>query len=215
MSKSFFRTFLEDSGVYLIPTLLSQGVGLFLVPLYTRILSPADYGVIDMIKTFSSIACLVVALEISQAYGRFYVEEETISGKKTVSSTALIFTIVTFLIFLLICQIFTPTLSKVLFGQSGLDFYFRIGTIYISMKGVTLLLQTQFRYEMKRMDYVYNAILLFSITSFFSLFLAYFNNWGLRGMVLALLIGQFASMSFGIWKQRLSNNLKISKIKLK
>ena len=211
MSKTFFRSFFQDSGIYLIPTILSQGVAFFLVPLYTRVLSPADYGAIDMIKTFSSFACLFVALEISQAYGRFYVEEENIEDKKLISSTALTFTILMFLLFLTTCQIFTPFFSKILFGNSNMDIYFRIGTIFITMKGVTLLLNTQFRYEFKKINYVYSSIILFSTTSFFSVLLGYIFNWGLIGMLYALLIGQFAALLFSTWKQRFSNNILINK----
>ena len=92
----------------MVPTILAQGVNLFLVPLYTRVLSPSDYGAIDMLKVFSSLALLVVALEISQAFGRFYVDEKTVKGKKIISSTSLFFTIFTFLCFIVICQLFAP-----------------------------------------------------------------------------------------------------------
>lgn len=40
----------------MLPAFLSQGVNLFLVPLYTRVLSPSDYGAIDMLKVFSNMA---------------------------------------------------------------------------------------------------------------------------------------------------------------
>ena len=56
MSNNFFRSFIKDSSIYMLPAFLSQGVNLFLVPLYTRVLSPSDYGAIDMLKVFSNMA---------------------------------------------------------------------------------------------------------------------------------------------------------------
>ena len=210
MKKSFFRTFIEDSGVYLIPTLLSQGIAFFLIPLYTRILTPSDYGVIDMIKTFSSLACLVVALEISQAYCRFFPDAEDSNEKKEISSTSFTITLINFFLFLIICQLFTSPMSKVLFGKPGLDIHFRIGTLYIAMMGVSLLINTQFRFELKKMHYVYNSIILFLVTAVFSVLLAYVFKMGLLGMILALLIGQFSALVIGIWQQRLMNSFSIN-----
>lgn len=215
MKISFFRSFLKDSGIYMLPTFLSQGVNLFLVPLYTRVLSPADYGAIDMLKVFSGLALLVVALEISQAFGRFYADEETERGKKVISSTSLFFTVLTFLVFLLICQIFAPSLSVIILGAEGLISFFRIGAIYIAINGVVLFINIQFRYELKSKNYAVNNIILFLVTALLSVFLAYFLKMGLMGMVIALLIGSFVSLVYGIWLLRSSYMIKMDIKRLK
>lgn len=214
MSKSFFRSFLKDSLVYMLPTILAQGVNFFLVPLYTRVLSPSDYGVIDMLKVFSSLALLVVALEISQGFGRFFVDEKTDSGKKMISSTSLLFTVFTFSIFLLLCQLFAPFLSKLILGEDDLVFIFRIGSIYIAITGVSLFLDTQLRYELKSKQYSIKNILLFLVTAFTSVVLSYVMNLKLLGMVIGLLIGSLVSLIYGAWLLRSSYHLKINKEKL-
>jgi len=195
---NFFRSFLKDSGIYIVPTILAQGVNLFLVPLYTRVLSPSDYGAIDMLKVLSSLALLVVALEISQAFGRFYVDEKTVKGKKIISSTSLFFTIFTFLCFIVICQLFAPFLAKYVLGADGLVTFFRIGSIYIAVKGILLFLNIQFRYELKSKEYAINNILLFIVTALTSIFLAYVLKWGLIGMVIGLLTGSIVSLIYGL-----------------
>ncbi len=214
MSKSFFRSFLKDSGVYMLPTILAQGINFFLVPLYTRVLSPSDYGAIDMLKVFSSLALLVVALEISQGFGRFFVDEKTDSGKKIISSTSLIFTVLTFSIFLLICQLFAPFLSKLILGEEGLVTFFRIGSIYIAVTGVSIFIDTQLRYELKSKQYSKKNILLFLVTAFTSVVLAYVMNLKLLGMVIGLLVGSLVSLIYGAWLLRSSYHLKINKEKL-
>ena len=49
-----------------------------------------------MITVFGSLIAVTVALEISQAFSRFYRDEKTDEGKKVLASTALWFTILMF-----------------------------------------------------------------------------------------------------------------------
>lgn len=214
MSKNFLNSFLKDSGIYMLPTILSQGVNLFLVPLYTRVLDPSDYGAIDMLKVFSSLALLVVALEISQAFGLFYSEEKTVNGKKIISSTSLLFTVFTFLVFLLICQVFAPVLSIYILGEEGLVTFFRIGSLYIAITGVSIFLDIHLRYELKSKEYSIKNILLFLVTAFTSIILAYVMDLKLIGMVIGLLVGSLASLIYGVWLLRSYYHLKINKEKL-
>ena len=198
----------------MLPTILSQGVNLFLVPLYTRVLSPSDYGAIDMLKVFSSLALLVVALEISQSFGLFFSEEKTAKGKKIISSTSLLFTVLTFLVFLLICQLFAPFLSEYILGLEGLVTFFRIGSFYIAITGISIFVDLQLRYELKSKQYTVKNILLFLVTAFTSIILAYLLDLKLMGMVIGLLVGALASLIYGLWLLRSSYHLKINKERL-
>ena len=71
MVKDFFK----DSTIYVLPTIIMYGTNFFLLPLYTRVLNPSDYGILDMIRIFESLALLTVALEINQGLGRYYMDE--------------------------------------------------------------------------------------------------------------------------------------------
>ena len=68
------RTFARDALVYGAATVLTRATSLIVVPIYTRFLSPADYGVIDLLTIASNLMLLTVALEISQAVARFIPE---------------------------------------------------------------------------------------------------------------------------------------------
>ena len=64
----------RDGVVYAAGTVLSRGIALLLLPLVTRVLSPAEYGALDMIVTIGVLINLVVPLETSQALARFWNE---------------------------------------------------------------------------------------------------------------------------------------------
>jgi glycosyltransferase involved in cell wall biosynthesis len=63
----------KHTGIYGLGTILSRSVGFLLIPLYTRFLTPADYGVLELLDLtmfFSGIFCM---MGISAAVFRFYV----------------------------------------------------------------------------------------------------------------------------------------------
>ena len=88
------RTFLKDSAVYTVPSIISRGLALLLVPFYTRVLSTADYGSLDLLMVFASVVNSSIALEVSQGVARFYVSEPISERKVMYASSALWFTFV-------------------------------------------------------------------------------------------------------------------------
>jgi O-antigen/teichoic acid export membrane protein len=82
---SFFRTFL----VYGLGTVGRRLVGILLIPIYTRALSPSDYGITSLIGVFSSVYLNLADLGISTSIFRFYLREKDDAGRKQVMSACL------------------------------------------------------------------------------------------------------------------------------
>jgi len=46
------KFFLRDALIYTLPTVLSRGIGVFLLPIYTHIASPDELGALDLFLVF-------------------------------------------------------------------------------------------------------------------------------------------------------------------
>jgi O-antigen/teichoic acid export membrane protein len=66
------RRLAGKSVVYGLGTVLLRGVGLLLLPLYTRYLTPQDYGVVALAATLTAFLGIVYPLSLYSAVGRFY-----------------------------------------------------------------------------------------------------------------------------------------------
>lgn len=88
------KDFLRHSFLYSISGILLRGIGIFLVPLYTRVFNPDDYGLIDWLATIGALFGAVLPMQITQAVARFYPDAETAEAKKKIASTALWFALV-------------------------------------------------------------------------------------------------------------------------
>ena len=88
-----FRRLLRDSLIYSASTALTRGVQIILIPVYTRLLGPAEFGVVDMVAVFGALVNLTVALEISQGVARYLADARDESVRRSYASTGVIFSI--------------------------------------------------------------------------------------------------------------------------
>lgn len=66
-SKALFK----NTGIIAIGQVSTKLINFFLLPLYTAILSKEEYGLVDLLSTYSSLIVVIVGLQISQAAFRF------------------------------------------------------------------------------------------------------------------------------------------------
>lgn len=63
-----------NSAVYVVTTLLQRGAMFLLLPLYTRLLSPEDYGILAVITALSGFLSIIFTFALHGAVTRFYFE---------------------------------------------------------------------------------------------------------------------------------------------
>ena len=99
MIKEIINT-IRQSFIYGLENLSHQIVALFLLPVYTRFLTPEDYGVMAISGIFMTIIKYISELGLRSAWTRFYKLKKTHSWTlKQVEDTAIIVMIITTVIF--------------------------------------------------------------------------------------------------------------------
>ncbi|HWP99048.1 MAG TPA: oligosaccharide flippase family protein [Vicinamibacterales bacterium] len=68
------RFLLRHTAVYGLGMMLSRFVAFLLLPLYTRYLTPTDYGILELIGATSSLVGLILGFGVAHALTRFYYE---------------------------------------------------------------------------------------------------------------------------------------------
>ncbi|RME25535.1 MAG: hypothetical protein D6800_07505, partial [Candidatus Zixiibacteriota bacterium] len=86
--KTSYRRMLKQSSVYMAGELLARVISFIMLPIYTRYLTPSDYGILELLSMTVDIVATLAGAGISSALLRFYSEKETIAEKNKVVSTA-------------------------------------------------------------------------------------------------------------------------------
>lgn len=196
------RAVIKDSLVYGIASILSRGLSLLVLPIYTRVLTPSDYGALDMIVMLGALANLVVALEVQQGLARFWGEMSSNSAQRRLASTAWWFSISMYILFLISSLLLSEHINSALFGTPHLITALRLGLIFITINGIFYLLQNQFRWELRSKEYASVSFLYSCFTLIFSGGFSYGLNLGLNGILLGQILAVALVSIISWWRLR-------------
>lgn len=201
------KVFLRDSFAYTIPAFVSRGLALLLIPIYSRVLTPSDFGAVDILLVFGALINLTIALEVSQGVARFHAEQTADASKVAYASSAFWFTVACYGVFLLLALLYSNWLAAWVMGERGLEDAFRLGVIYISFNGVFYLMQNQFRWELRSRKYAETTLLVTLVTAGSVICFTYGLDWGLTGLLAGMTLGVACGIVYGWWGLRQSLTL--------
>ena len=76
-----------ESAIYGVSGVVGRFIGIFLVPIYTRIFTPADYGVISLLTVFSGLVMMFAVLALDNSSARWFYDTEDIQDRHTTISS--------------------------------------------------------------------------------------------------------------------------------
>lgn len=76
-----------ESAIYGISGVVGRFIGIFLVPIYTRIFTPADYGVISLLGVFASLIGTFAVLGLDNSSARWFYDTDDRDDRRTTISS--------------------------------------------------------------------------------------------------------------------------------
>jgi O-antigen/teichoic acid export membrane protein len=131
--------------IYGFGGLASKILGLILLPLYTRYLTPEDYGAVSLLLLTESIFLIIGQLGIGSALFREVIYKG--EDEATVESTALYFLLLSSALVFFAAYLFSSNLSRLIFGTSNYADLFRIVflTGFLEVFGVVFFARLRIR----------------------------------------------------------------------
>lgn len=92
MMSSRIKLFLESklfqsAGIYTITSVINKAIPFFLLPILTRYLSPADYGIVSMFGVLVSFVAPFTGLSVHGAIARMYYEKDTVDINEYITNS--------------------------------------------------------------------------------------------------------------------------------
>jgi O-antigen/teichoic acid export membrane protein len=75
--------------LYAIGNILGKAIAFLMLPIYTRYLTPADYGVAALIEMTLDVIAIIAGAQVAQGIFRFYHKADTPEARRAVVATAL------------------------------------------------------------------------------------------------------------------------------
>jgi O-antigen/teichoic acid export membrane protein len=108
----------RHSAIYGIGGLVSRIIAVLLLPVYTRYLTPSDYGTIETLLALTTVMGLILRAGITSAFFRFYFDVEDEAGRLRVLRTSFWFTMGGGTLGLLLLLVLAEPVSSLFFGTT-------------------------------------------------------------------------------------------------
>ncbi len=182
----YLRRLATTGAAYTAASILSKLIAVALLPLYTRYLTPADYGAAEVMFAAVVSASIVVRLGTVEALLRFYYKDDEDPDRVVATSFATMFWVATAAA--LVALPFAGQISEALLNRSAPDLArISIGGLWVLTMFEYLL--TLFRLEERARAFFLTTIFNVAVTIGLTVVLVVGQGEGARG----LLLGSFAA----------------------
>ncbi len=190
MARSQIRFLFKHSSIYGLGTVFGQAAGFLLLPLYTRYLSPTDYGVAALVETTVSLIGMVASLGVAQSIARFYSAAEDQPAKNLVISTSYWASWIITLICFPVLYYLSEPLSQLIFGNSLYGLFFKISSLALFIGMNVEIGLTYHMMKARSSRYVTLSVLSTLLLIGFNIYFIVFKGMGLLGIFYSTLINR-------------------------
>jgi O-antigen/teichoic acid export membrane protein len=185
----------RDTMLYGVGTVLARAVSFIMLPVYTRYLTPADYGLLQILDLALDVASILISAGATAGIMRFYFKAETEQERRNVLFTGWITQVALNLVGTALLLLAAPLIWRHALSEAGTVGLVRIAACNFTLGTImfvpTLMLQADQRPLAYISTTVSKLILQLSLNI---LFLVGFQ-WGPRGILLSTL---FANLAIGL-----------------
>ena len=199
-----FKQLGQESVIYGLGGVVSKFIGFFLLPIYTRVFSPSDYGVMDVIATMVALGGVILSAGTDSAMSYYFFKTKEVKDQqKTVTMTAVYLFLINTLVAMTV-WLTAEKISALAFGEPGFAIYLRIAVLSIPFTSLNSANLNLLRLRRRPVIYVSLAIASLLLSIAFNIYLVVVLRVGIIGVfwtqaitaVFSSAIGSFANREY-------------------
>jgi O-antigen/teichoic acid export membrane protein len=185
MKKKLLKSsLLKSAGIYTMTSVINAAIPFFLLPILTRYLSPADYGIVSMFGVLVSFVAPFTGLSLHGAIARMYYEKEKVDIKEYITNSIYILISSTILVSI-VFFLFSSIIARIFSVPSQLLW---IVVVVSFSQFITRIVLTLWQVQVKPIQYGIYQISQTALNMILSIILVVFVGLTWKGRVYAQLI---------------------------
>ena len=182
----------QHSAIYGLGGLVSRFVALLLLPLYTRYLTPADYGAVETLVALAAILATILRLGIASAFFRFYFDSTDAAHRLRVVRTSFWFTMTMSTIGLGVGLLLAGQISEWLFDTDGRTTLVQMAFVLLWAQMNFEQMTALFRVEERAVAFTIATLTNLVITVAATVVFVVVLDWGATGVIAGNFTGTLA-----------------------
>ncbi len=148
-SRSSPKKMASHTSIYLLGDILRHSVSLIMLPIYTRYLTPEDYGTIELLSMLIDFTAVIFGVRAAESIFRFYCTTDVIADKNNIISSALTMGLLTNGLGALTIAYAAIPLSNLIFSSSDYSSVITLFALTLALMPLIEIPLTQIRAEQK------------------------------------------------------------------
>ena len=195
-----FKQLAGQSSVYTLGEMLRSGLGFILLPIYTQVLTPSDYGILGVTGPIFSLLFTLIGLGLPAALLRFYFDYKDDEDKLRVyTSTVSSFMILSALVISLIMIAIGPLLFGKLIPDTPFHPYLFLTVWNAGISIISLIPLTLFRARQRAQRYITFTVVDFVLNTVLIIYFVTVLREGALGSLRAQVISALVMAVPSLW----------------
>ncbi|MBV6421899.1 MAG: hypothetical protein DAHOPDDO_03187 [Ignavibacteriaceae bacterium] len=183
----------KDTAIYGISTMIGRFLNFILVPLYTNIFSPADYGIIQLIYAYMAILNIVFIYGLDSAYLKF-ASFKDVGDDKDNFSTPYVSILMTSLLFVFLIIMNISAIGNSLGIPSEYQYLIYFGAAILFLDANVVIPFLKLRLERNAKIFSLYRIINILVNILLNVYLIIILKWGIEAILLSNLIASAVSL---------------------
>ncbi len=180
----------KHSLVYGLGNLSTKIIGFILLPFYTSYLSTSEYGILSLVEITAWLLTAIVSVKINAAFFRWFWDKDYIEKRKSIFFSALVFFLLTSVVFLLPLFFLSDKISLLLFETSNHSHLIVLMLVSTALQTIIQLVFHLMQLQEKAVFYSVTSILKLTLALVFTIIFITTFGRGVNGIYEALIISQ-------------------------
>src|SRR5690348_17096452 len=178
----------RHSLVYALGLLLSKVVSFVMLPIYTRYLTPGDYGAMELIGMTLDVIAMIAGAGMATGIFRYFHKAESEAERRSVVSTALQILASSYLTVAVIAFVIAPMLSRLVFGSAVYGPLVQIGAGTLAFQSLIVVSLAFIRVKNRSVAFVIANLAKLLLALSLNIYFVVILKQGARGVLTSTLI---------------------------
>lgn len=186
-----------------------------MIPVYTRVFSPEQYGIIDLIATITSFLSILFIAGLDSGIARYYIDADSEQDKRVTASTGMLYVLAVSFVIIIALLPFSGQLSKLIFGSDEYWQFLLAGLVAIPFTLLNAMFLNLLRFRLQPVVAALLSVGLLLAQTALTIILVVFLHKGIIGVYLAAIVANFLFCILGFWLTRSSYSAVFSSQRLR
>jgi O-antigen/teichoic acid export membrane protein len=185
---SLIKRFFKDAATYAVSGVATTFIGVVMVPIYTRVFTPSEYGALDLISTVMAFLILFLLMGQQSAVGRFYVDADGDRDRRLSASTSGLFLALLSVSVAALVLLFHKSFARLILGSTGYSLAMAAAIASVPFTVFFRFLQNMLKWRQEPNRYLAVSVGAMVLGLSLTIYLVVIADKGVAGVYMATLI---------------------------